>query len=114
MTASYQKLRPKQVRVNGKIYKICFNEKNPLVEYDNHGHCDSAKLVIHVEGEQVPMEELDTLIHEILHAVWYQMTLTDIDDALEERIVRALGTGITGLLADNPKLLDYFKAAMKA
>lgn len=111
---NYAKLRPKQIRVNGKTYKILFNEKNPLVEYDNHGHCDNTKHIIHIEGEQVPSEEADTLIHEVLHAVWYQMTLTDIDDAVEERIVRALGTGLAGLFADNPKMLDYLKAVQKA
>lgn len=108
----YEKLRPKTIRVNGKLYKVLFNAKNPLVEFDNHGHCDNSKLVIHIEGEQVPMEELDTLIHEMLHAIWAQMTLTDIDDALEERIVRAMGTGLAGVIADNPKLLDYFKATL--
>lgn len=106
------KLRPKVVRVNGKNYQVLFNDKNPLIEYANHGYCDNAKLVIHVEGDQNPVEEIDTVIHELLHAVWAQMSLTDLDDQLEERIVRALGTGLTGLYADNPKLLDYYKAVL--
>jgi hypothetical protein len=42
------------------------------------------------------------------------MTLNDLDYATEERVVRALGTGIAGLLSDNPKLLDYFKAVLKS
>jgi Zn-dependent peptidase ImmA (M78 family) len=106
------KLRPKVVRVNGKNYQVLFNEKNPLVEYANHGYCDNAKQVIHIEGEQTPFEECDTVIHELLHAVWSQMSLTDLDEQLEERIVRALGTGLTGLFSDNPSLLDYYKMTL--
>jgi Zn-dependent peptidase ImmA (M78 family) len=106
------KLRPKIVRINGKLYQIKFNPKNPLIEYANHGICDNAKQVIHIDGEQTPFEECDTLIHELLHAVWAQMSLTDLDDQLEERIVRALGTGLAGMYSDNPKLLDYIKAAI--
>ena len=106
------KLRPKAVRVNGKTYQVIFTPKNPLVEFENHGMCDNAKHTIHIEGDQIPVEEVDTVIHELLHAVWYQMSLTDFDVQLEERVVRALGTGLTGLFADNPKLLDYFKATL--
>ena len=106
------KQRPKIVRVNGKSYTLNFNPKNPLIEYANHGFCDNAKQTIHIEGDQTAFEECDTVIHELLHAVWSQMSLTDLDDQLEERIVRALGTGLTGLFSDNPKLLDYIKTAI--
>jgi len=106
------RLRPKVVRINGKNYAIHFNPKNPLIAYAYHGMCDNAKHVIHIEAEQTPFEECDTVIHELLHAVWAQMSLSDLDEQLEERIVRALGTGLTGLYADNPKLLTYIQTAI--
>lgn len=108
------KLRPKAVRVNGKTYAMNFTPKNPLIEFANHGYCDNAKQAIHIEGDQTAFEECDTVIHELLHAVWNQMSLSDLDEQLEERVVRALGTGLTGLYSDNPKLLDYIKTALGA
>lgn len=53
-------------------------------------------------------ETADTIIHEILHALWDKMFVGKGDD--EEAIVSKLGTGLTTVMKDNPEL---FKALQK-
>lgn len=48
------------------------------------------------------LEELHTLLHELLHAVWRARTIDPEDD--EERTVAALAEGLTELLVRNPEL----------
>jgi hypothetical protein len=52
----------------------------------------------------------DTLIHEILHAVWKTQ---GIKAKREETIVNALSTGFTQVLKDNPDLRKYLNEALK-
>ena len=57
----------------------------------------------------------DTLIHEILHAVWKQSQLNAIlgledesdHTSKEEAAVHVLGAQIYGLMRDNPKLVKF-------
>lgn len=50
-------------------------------------------------------DEADTLIHEIMHAIWYQRGLQDSDT--EERIVAAMASGFAEVLARNPDVRRY-------
>ncbi len=102
------KLRPKQVRVMGKIYKVTFVSAS-TIDHENFGQCDHNKLTIAVQDYQLPVEEADTLFHEITHAIWYQMGVGH-GPMEEEPIVHRLASGWTQVFLDNPELLKYFSA----
>ncbi|BAJ51835.1 hypothetical protein CJ97_gp47 [Ralstonia phage RSB2] len=57
-----------------------------------------------------PVEEADTLIHEVLHAIIASAGLTVPE---EEPIVRALASNLTGVLADNPTFRRHLNALLK-
>ena len=48
-------------------------------------------------------ETVDSVIHEILHGLFYTMRI-DVDDTTEERIVSALSSGLVTVMVDNPDL----------
>jgi hypothetical protein len=50
---------------------------------------------------------VDTLLHEILHALWWERDIEDADK--EERTVACLGTALTALYRDNPWLVGWIK-----
>lgn len=52
----------------------------------------------------------DTLLHEVMHSVLRQQGRVYTDE--EEVYVRALATGLTGVLRDNPALLRYLTKAL--
>lgn len=50
----------------------------------------------------------DTLLHEIMHAVWKEVGLGEtVDSEVEEKIVKALTTGLVGVLRDNPAVVRW-------
>lgn len=105
---SYKKLRPKIIKVMGKDYGLKFIDVSPI-EHANLGQCDHKKMLICIQEEQVPVEELDTVIHEILHAIWYQMSIGE-GPMEEEPIVRRTANGLLQVILDNPSLLKYASA----
>jgi Zn-dependent peptidase ImmA (M78 family) len=102
------KLRPEVVRILGRNYVVVF-EADSALGTNNLGTCDTQKCVIAIRENQHPVEEADTLIHEIMHAVWYCMSIAE-GGADEEAVVRRMASGFAAVLMDNPILLDYLKS----
>lgn len=102
------KKRPKSLRIMGRQYGINWVKANELGQ-SHVGLCTNSKLEIVVQDGQHPVEELDTLIHELFHAIWFQMSINE-HDAEEEVIVRKMAGGLTQVLMDNDHLRDYIKS----
>jgi hypothetical protein len=89
----------KTLKIIGKRYKLLKDEKA-----EDCGLCDCNKQVITLKSGMPTTLELDTIIHEIVHAIDYQMSLK-----MSERQVHGVGAGLAAVLIDNPKLIDYLK-----
>ncbi len=68
------------------------------------GLCDHRKLRISLMEDQPEEHMLDTLMHELVHALDYEMGI-----GLKEKQVAKLGTGLAHLLCENPKLRSLFE-----
>ena len=91
---------PKRVNLLGKYYAI---ERVDVVDAEgNVGEADDKKQRIRVLDQQGFENERDTVLHEIVHALDYQLQLH-----LKEQQVHLLGTGLLHLLRENPKLVKY-------
>lgn len=89
-------------------------EKWPLLEAtaaSRWGECDKALLKIRVQ-ERFPTNHkaVDTLLHEICHAIYWAFNIMDEDG--EERTVQAMSTGWTSVFRDNPWLSGWIKEAL--
>ena len=109
----YEKLRPDVIRVMGRDFYVKYYGDSPL-GHANLGICQNHQFEIHVLATVHPVEEADTLLHELLHAIWYTMSIDCGGPMEEEPIVRRLSTGLIGVFLDNPHLLKYFQAIHKA
>jgi hypothetical protein len=65
-----------------------------------HGMCDKSGQVIYIDTGATNAIQKDTLLHEIMHAIWWTAYLEDEDK--EERVVSSLSTGLLQVLRDNP------------
>ncbi|ATS93376.1 hypothetical protein HOS41_gp15 [Ralstonia phage DU_RP_I] len=74
------------------------------------GYCEPTKCKIEIENGQHPVEEADTVLHEVLHAVFYLMDI-GLSAEEEEHVVRKVVTGLTQVFQDNPRLLAYLANA---
>lgn len=104
----HEKLRPDVVRIMGRNYVILYEDKS-ILGNGAVGMCSQVNCLITVMEDQHPVEEADTLLHEILHAIWYCMALPE-EGLQEEQIVRSMATGLMAVMMDNPKLLKYFQS----
>lgn len=91
---------PETLRIFGKRYAIQ-RVVDPFKQ-GQYGECDDQACTIRIATDAHPDQELDTLVHELIHAVDFAMRLN-----LSERQVHALGAGLSGVLCDNPKLVRY-------
>ena len=75
------------------------------------GYCDCQGRRIRVDSEQPPMRQLETLLHEVIHAALFEYGLRTLPD--EERIVLSLGAALAGVIRDNKNFLPVL-AALRA
>lgn len=96
---------PDTIRVFGRTYTFNYENAGGLGQ-DRVGSCDNLHQIITVDGNQSLVEEADTVIHEVLHAIVYTMKLGfPIDE--EEKFVSAIATGLIGVLQDNPEFAAW-------
>jgi hypothetical protein len=98
---NYEDLRPSHVRVLGRNYALLFDHDDP----DECGKCEVPDHEINIRDGMPPVEEADTVLHEIMHAVWEHMDIGH--RRVEESVVRKLATGLTQVFQDNPALVQY-------
>ena len=55
--------------------------------------------------------EAETLLHELLHAIYWAMGIRPKDT--EERIIGLMSTGLAMAIRDNPKLFQWLSEALK-
>lgn len=90
-----------QILANGYDYE----EVDSLDEF---GICDNLNRKIQIRNNQNQDQMVDTIWHEILHAIVDLMNL-DLSEDQEEQIVTALGRGLGSIYRDprNAEFLDY-------
>lgn len=72
------------------------------------GLCDVDTRIISIDESLSPDKLLDTVLHEILHAVYYTQNLLPSRD--EEYTVTSLSRGLTAVLLLNPSLSSFIHA----
>ena len=75
-----------------------------------YGETDERRLRITLAPWVGPGQARDTLLHEVLHAIWSQTAL-DQDEDEQERIVRSFTPWLLQVLRDNPELVEFLLAA---
>ena len=75
------------------------------------GECNHHTKIIHMRFDVPNYEILNTLIHEIYHAI-FQVYVIDSEDA-EERIVTTLTNGWIQVYRDNPELIKFITKMLK-
>lgn len=103
---------PDKIRVGTQEYTVSAVSGLTSDEGEVNGLCEPQHLRIGVDDGLVSKAlVVDTLFHEVLHAIWDERSLPNKPN--EERAVRSLATGIVGLFQDNPKLLTWIKQGLK-
>ncbi len=91
---------PDRIRIMGR--DILINVVSKVDEQNSNGEMCEETLIIKVKAGQTEAEEVDTVLHETLHAVSYLLDLK-----MSERQVRLTATALIAILQDNPSFAWY-------
>ena len=102
---------PEKIKVGYRSYKLEEWKQTVANANDAHGQFFAKEGIIGYTEEEKGISHANTLLHEILHAIVYQWNI-ELGDK-EEPVVNGLTNGLTTVLVDNPKLVDYLKEKIK-
>jgi len=76
---------------------------------NEQGAYSSDSSEIRIQKDMSPVETLNTMLHECLHACVYVYGLKEEfkDDEHEEKVINALGNAMTELFRRNPKMIGW-------
>lgn len=89
---------PTLIKIGAVDYTVVI-EDEPSEEF---GSCDTVTQTIVLSSNQTAQSVADTLLHEILHAIWTESGLFMHKRPDEETIVRTMSTWLRMVLRDNP------------
>ncbi len=108
---------PKTVKVGYKTYKLRWMEEHvPGEETQAMGltyHRSSTIYVNRSRGEP-RQEQANTLVHELLHALFFTQGVKGFTQEQEEHVVNALANGLCTIIVDNPGLMKLIEDSLKA
>lgn len=76
-----------------------------------YGSMNSSKRLIQIEAGQNADDEVNTLLHEVLHVMVEDSTL--VSESYEEQIVTVLANDLTELFIRNPDLLLWIQERLE-
>jgi len=104
------------INLPDKVKVACFDIKveewhpNSANSRRCYGEFSALELLIRIDVSSAPTKIVDTLIHELNHAIYWVYGMEDGDE--EERIVGTMATAWTQVYRDNPDILDFIKTAL--
>ena len=97
---------PKEIKIIGFNWQVVTGKASDEVAYEGncYGSTHPKTQKIFLDRDTTNQNREKTFIHEILHALWWQMGIgkrKEIDNKLEEEIIHPLSQGLYRVLKDN-------------
>lgn len=95
---------PSTLKVNGRVVSIKYRASKHMPDLAGQFHPD--RNLIDINKSQDKQELQDTVLHETLHAILHTQG-REYGGEVEELYVRAIATGLSGVLRDNPEFTQW-------
>lgn len=102
---------PRKVKIG--CYDISVVDWHPhaAAALGRYGEFSSLELLIRIDLSVNPVVIANTLLHELMHAIYWVYEIRDGDD--QERTVTTMATGMTQVFKDNPNIVNFISDLMK-
>jgi len=106
-----KEINGKKIRVDNRVYTVKLKKKIKGGHYLGRTQHDKLRITICIKQEKKDI--IDTLLHEILHCIWYTQGIINVVDSenIEEFIVNSTTVNLITIFQDHPWLLDLLKEA---
>ena len=104
---------PEFVKVGHLTYKIAEMTRKDAERADIYGDIVHSDASIRVKEGMAPGATAETLLHEIMHAVFDEWEIK-MPIAEEERIVGAMARGMATVMRDNPAVMAWMMKTLRA
>jgi hypothetical protein len=101
---------PHSVKVRDEMYSIEVWDKTLAEQARAHGRCERYYKRILIDISHGDLRIAATLLHEILHAIYWEHSLQDNDG--EEDIVQSFERGLMQVFVDSPDVLAFIGEAI--
>jgi|694.fasta_scaffold34507_14 hypothetical protein len=101
---------PKKVKIGQVDYTV---HLFPQEHGDNYGVCLNHHQRIYLSQNQTWQQAGNTLLHEIMHAIYHQSGLSSIEKLDEEPIVNIMATWVHLVMLENPEAAEFILNAEK-
>ena len=99
---------PTSIKIGPHYFKIERWEHTASTTHQQYGQCSVSEKTLRVDRMlEGTWHWLETMIHEINHAVYWVYDIEDEDK--EERVVAAFSTAWTSIYQDNPELVTFIR-----
>lgn len=95
---------PRNLDINGRPWALKAQAAGRMRGAAGLCHYDKAR--IDYQTRMLPVERRDTVLHEVMHALLYTQG-REYGGEVEETYVRALASGLIGVLDANPEFADW-------
>ena len=96
---------PEKIKVANHVISVVDWETSMANAQGRHGEFSANELTIRVHTNQNMSHVKETLLHEIIHSVYWAYNIHDEDK--EERIVTTMAIGLSQVMGDNPETFKY-------
>ena len=103
---------PKSIRGGYRDFTIVEWNSREAVSASRYGECDKMQAIIRVDTQWGQVKAANTLLHEVMHAVYDISKLQDDDK--EERIVAAISSQLTQVWRDNPEFVAFMSECLSS
>lgn len=98
-----------EIKVGAHRYEVRYLDRDDMDHSGRFGSCNRNQMVIYLpSAPHVPESKLlETLIHELVHAILLHFSSEDdVEKLSEEQVAGVIGFGLATVLVDNPGILD--------
>ena len=85
----------------------------PSREEEIYGSCVYQHQLIYLTPNMLHQQASDTLLHEVMHAIWREAGLDHYKDLDEEDIIRTMATWLRIVIVNNPQFATFIVDASK-
>lgn len=100
----------KKIKIGAIDYEVKMLPKDKDNQY---GACVYNHQTIYLSPNQLHQSASDTLLHEVLHAIWHEAGIEHNEIIVEETVVRTLSTWLRIVFTDNPELVKFILNSKK-